>query len=142
MHKIHKHLAVTYTASQMYTLISHVQRYPAFLKWCQKASVQTISDQEVYATLWIAYHGISHPFTTHNSLQPNQSITMTLVEGPFRHLEGAWCFDRTKAGCHITFDLAYEFSSPLWHMLLAPIFQRIANNLIRAFTEEARQRYR
>lgn len=98
MHKIHKHLVVTYTARQMYTLISQVQRYPAFLKWCQQASIQTISDQEVHATLWIAYHGISHPFTTRNRLQPNQSITMTLVEGPFRHLRAHGVLTVQKQG--------------------------------------------
>lgn len=138
---IQKHIVAPYTPHQIYTLVANVEHYPEFLKWCQRSTSYPVSEDEVVATLWIAYLGMHYPFTTKNTLKNDQSILMKLIDGPFRFLEGEWHFKSLPKGCDITFELAYEFSTPWFSMLLSPIFHSIANTLVAAFIEEAHQLY-
>ena len=138
---IKKYIVAPYTSHQIYTLVANVERYPEFLKWCQRSTNHSLSENEVEATLWIAYLGMHYPFTTKNTLKNDQFILMKLIDGPFRFLEGEWHFKNLAKGCDITFELAYEFSTPWFSVLLSPIFHSIANTLVTAFIEEAHQLY-
>lgn len=139
---IQKHIVAPYTPQQIYALVANVERYPEFLKWCQRSASYPLSENEVEATLWITYLGMHHPFTTKNTLETGQSILMQLIEGPFRFLEGEWRFKSLpKEGCYITFELTYEFSTPWLNKLLSPIFHPIANTLVTAFIAEANRLY-
>jgi ribosome-associated toxin RatA of RatAB toxin-antitoxin module len=67
---------------------------------------------------------------------------MRLVEGPFRHLEGAWDFQTLgEKGSKITFKLAFEFKNTLLSMAIGPLFHSIASTMVQAFTDRAHQIY-
>jgi ribosome-associated toxin RatA of RatAB toxin-antitoxin module len=54
-------------------------------------------------------------------------LTVRLVEGPFRVLDGEWRFTAlAERACRIDFRLHYEFSSRALEMLVGPVFSYIA----------------
>lgn len=142
MPNINRSILVNYTAEQMYQLVNTFELYPEFLPWCNKATSRPISDNEVEGTIYFSHGIINKSFTTLNTLEPNQSIHMQLVEGPFRHFEGTWRFDQVDPkSCELTFDLAFEFSSPIIAMAAGPIFQSAIGSMVDAFVKRAQEIY-
>ncbi len=67
-------------------------------------------------------------------------MTMQLVEGPFRALDGEWRFTPLdEQACRIDFQLHYEFSSILLEKLVGPVFGYITGTMVDAFLKRAEQ---
>ncbi|WP_133131081.1 type II toxin-antitoxin system RatA family toxin [Legionella yabuuchiae] len=128
---------VPYTCEQMYNLVNDVEKYDEFLPYFSKSIVHHRDEDEVQATLVISAAGMSKSFTTRNRLQTNKMIEIRLVDGPFSHLEGFWRFDETKDGCHISFDLEFDFAGRMFSMLLGPVFEQVTFKMVDAFCERA-----
>ncbi len=139
---VHKSVLLSYSAEQMFALVERVEDYPSFLPWCGGVDVKERAADQLIATLSMQYHGIKQSFTTKNSNCPPTSMHMTLVDGPFKQLDGVWRFTalRTDA-CKVEFDLQYEFSSKLLENLIGPVFSKIANSLVDSFCQRAQVVY-
>jgi len=135
---INRSALVRYSASQMFALVDDIQAYPEFLPWCKTATELSRDEDEVRATLELSRAGIHKTFSTCNRLQPGKMIEMRLLEGPFRHLEGFWRFERLgDEACKVSLDLEFEFSNKILEVTLGPVFNQIANSLVDAFCERA-----
>lgn len=139
---ITKSALVPYSASQMYELVNQIEHYPEFLPWCKEAVVHLRDQDEVKATLLLAWSGIQKSFTTCNRLQTNKMIEVRLVEGPFETLEGFWRFESlAEQGCKVLLDLEFEFAGKLINFAFGPIFHQVVNNLVDAFCKRAAELY-
>jgi ribosome-associated toxin RatA of RatAB toxin-antitoxin module len=139
---VQKSVLVGHSAQQMFTLVDAVEAYPQFLPWCDSATVIHRDAERTRATLNINYHGAKQSFTTENLKQPPELMTIRLVEGPFRVLQGEWRFKPlAEDACKIDFCLQYEFSSKILEMLVGPVFTYIANTLVDAFVNRAEKVY-
>jgi len=139
---VHKSVLLAYSAEQMFALVDRIEDYPKFLPWCGGAEVRTRENDRVVATLTINYHGIRQAFTTENTNRAATAINMTLVDGPFKHLTGAWNFRPLRAdACKIEFDLNYEFSSRVLEQIIGPVFNMIANSFVDSFCRRAETVY-
>ena len=76
----------------MFALVDAVEAYPQFLPWCDGTRVIHRDDTRTRATLHVNYHGAKHSFTTENAKEPPHKMTVRLIEGPFRLLDGEWRF--------------------------------------------------
>jgi ribosome-associated toxin RatA of RatAB toxin-antitoxin module len=142
MPQVVKSVLVPYTADQMFGLVDDVPRYSEFLPWCSNAEAVLDDTGLTRATLHINYRGIKQRFTTENTKEPPRAMTMRLVDGPFRALDGAWRFnDLDGRGCKIEFNLNYEFSNRLLGSLVGPVFAYIADTLVEAFVKRAGSLY-
>lgn len=142
MTTISRSALVPYTPAQMFQLVDDVESYPEFLPWCRASQVLSRDEDEVRATLDIAYGGLHKSFTTLNRLQQNKMIEIRLVSGPFRRLEGFWRFDGLgEDGCKVSLDLEFEFSGRLLSMTFGPVFGQIANSMLDAFVRRAETVY-
>src|SRR5690606_31030534 len=111
---VEKLVIVPYSAKQMFVLVDNVADYPQFLPWCGGASVISMDGDTVHATVHINYHHVKQSFTTENVRQFPHHIDITLKDGPFKHLDGAWRFiPLSDSACKIEFKLHYEFSNKL-----------------------------
>ena len=138
MRKIHKNALVPYPASEMYKLVNDVARYPEFLPWCRGSQVLDSSATEMRARLDLARGSFHKSFTTHNYLISDQAITMTLEDGPFKHLEGRWKFtDLGPEGSKVELDMEFQFDSMLLDLVAGPVFEEICNSLVDAFIRRA-----
>jgi ribosome-associated toxin RatA of RatAB toxin-antitoxin module len=135
---VHKSVLVGYSAEQMFALVDRVEDYPKFLPWCGGVTVRKREEDRLVATISIQFHGVGQSFTTDNINLPPTSITMTLVDGPFKHLNGAWLFKPLRDdACRIDFNLNYEFSSRLLEKIIGPVFNMIANSFVDSFCKRA-----
>ncbi len=142
--KVRKRQWVPYTPEQMYALVNDVRAYPEFLPWCAKAEILSESDDELCARLTLQKAGLSRQFATKNHLQAGKMIEVRLLDGPFKRLEGFWSFQNplgSKEGCDVRFDLDFEFSTPMLALLMGPVFNPVASNLVAAFGRRARDVY-
>lgn len=139
---ISKSALVTYSASQMFDLVDDIESYAEFLPWCSSSTVISRSDAEVTASLTVSHSGLNKSFTTRNLNQPHSQITMLLVEGPFKKLEGVWRFQQLgEDGCKVSLDLEFEFKSKLVGMTFGPVFGQMAGTMVDAFTQRAAKIY-
>lgn len=123
----------------MYALVADIASYPQFLPWCGGTQIISRSEDEIVATITIAYHGLHKTFTTRNLLHKGKMMEIRLVEGPFRHLYGYWLFEPLDANASkISVDLEFEVANRLVSMVLTPVFSGIASELVDAFYQRAR----
>jgi len=134
---IQRSAIVGHSAAQMYALVDDVESYPRFLPWCQEASVEPEGGAR-RATLVVGIKGIRQSFTTLNTTRPGEAIDMRLVEGPFKHFEGAWRFTPLSPhACRVDFSLRFELAAGPLAKLLEPLFADMADTMVDAFTRRA-----
>jgi ribosome-associated toxin RatA of RatAB toxin-antitoxin module len=143
MAQISRSALVPYSAEQMYRLVNDVDAYPEFLPGCTGSRVLDNNGDQMTAAVDVSKAGISKTFTTRNTLIINQSILMQLVDGPFRKLTGGWHF--TSLGddaCKVELSLDFEFTNMLVEMAFGRIFKELANSMVQAFSQRAKEVYR
>ena len=139
---VEKSLLIERSAQQMFDLVDNVEDYPRFLPWCSQTRVEFRDDKMTVATLYIQYLTVKSHFTTENDKEIPIRMGLRLVDGPFRRLEGLWCFKPlAENACKIDFRLSYEFSSKLFEKIIGPVFSQIANTFVDAFVKRADEVY-
>ena len=139
---VEKSVLIEYSAAQMYALVDNVAAYPEFLPWCGGTEILNKEGEVTRAAIIIDFRGLKQRFSTENRADPPQRIEMSLVEGPFRHLDGTWRFKALgDDACKVEFRLHYEFSSKLLEKIVGPVFHFIASTFVEAFVKRARQLY-
>jgi ribosome-associated toxin RatA of RatAB toxin-antitoxin module len=139
MKTIRRSALVARAPERVFEVIADVSRYPEFVPACRAARVESASADEVLATLEIRRGPIDAAFTTRNRLEPHRRIAMSLVDGPFSVLEGAWAIEPLgEQGCRIDLDLSFEFARGFPSALLDPFFEDLAHSLVDAFVQRAR----
>ena len=140
MKTVHKSVLIWFSADEMFSLVTDVNRYPQFLPWCDQASVLSHEEQTMTARVGISFGGIRQSFTTRNTLEPDRAVVMRLERGPFRTLEGEWTLQPMgDVGCTVTLRLRFEFDSRLTGMMLTPVIEQTASSLVDAFVARARE---
>jgi ribosome-associated toxin RatA of RatAB toxin-antitoxin module len=147
MKQVKKSILVWYSPHEMYSLVTAVEDYPQFLPWCNKAEVLARDEHSMTARLGLQFAGVRHAFTTRNHHDPDRSVRVELIDGPFSELEGSWQFGALGRpgsdgqACKIEFDLRYAFAGVTLEMLISPVFDRVANTLVDAFVKRAEAVY-
>ena len=127
----------------MYELVNNINNYPQFLNWCEGASILNQSDHQITASVQINKKGLKQTFSTINTLKPFRLIEMKLLDGPFEHFSGEWCFEPLgENAAKVFLNLQFKFKSKLLDMSLTPIFTKIANSQLDAFVARAKKIYR
>lgn len=139
---VHKSVFLGYSAEQMFDLVAKVEDYPMFLPWCGGVEVIERTEDSLTARLGIHFHGVNQSFTTKNQNTRPTQMKMTLVDGPFKCMDGTWHFKALRAdACKVEFDLHYEFSSLILEQLIGPVFGMIANSMVDSFCKRAETVY-
>jgi ribosome-associated toxin RatA of RatAB toxin-antitoxin module len=144
MKHVNKSVLLWYSPHEMYELVTDVPHYPDFLPWCERAEVLDETATGMTARLHLAYGGVRHAFTTRNRHEPDRSVIVSLVDGPFSELEGTWRFaplGKEDKACKIEFTMRYGFSSVALEAVVSPVFDRIANTFVDSFVKRAEQVY-
>lgn len=138
MPNIARSALVSHSAADMYQLVLDIESYPAFLPWCQSASVAEQDDRQQLASLTMDKRMRGTRFTTRNRLEENRAIHMQLVDGPFRRLSGVWRFKAIDdKACRVELEMNFEFNSRLLAAVLGPAFSRICDTMVAAFVKRA-----
>jgi ribosome-associated toxin RatA of RatAB toxin-antitoxin module len=142
MRTVDRNALVPYSAEAMYQLVADVEAYAEFLPWCTSTELKSRDEQALVARLNIGYGAFNSSFTTRNSLNPPEQMTMQLLDGPFRVLEGCWGFRQIgDQGSEVSLRVEFEFSSAMQDALFGGTFETICNQLIEAFVKRAHDLY-
>ncbi len=139
---VRKSIITSFSARQIYDLVTDVKSYPQFIPACRRGTINEIHADGYTATLNFNLGGLQKSFTTRNVAIPYEKITMELVAGPFRYLNGRWTFTELDAdSCKVEFEINYEFSSKLFAAASVKVFNHISETMVSAFHEEAKRKY-
>lgn len=142
MPRITRSALVPFSAEQMFDLVNDVESYPSFVPGCTGTRVIEHSNSEMTASVDVSKAGIKKTFTTKNALTPGERIDMQLVDGPFRRLAGGWNFiSLDTQACKIELSLDFEFTNGLVEAAFGRIFSELTSNMVKAFTQRAREVY-
>ena len=142
MIEIRRSALVNYSPAQMFDLVNDVEAYPKRFPWCVGAEILERTGDVLVARLDLKFAGFRQSFTTRNSVNPPTRLHMSLVDGPFRSLDGVWDFLALgDAGCKISFALDFDYASRLGGGALKLGFQGLANRMVDDFCREAERVY-
>ena len=138
MTRISKKANVKYSAIQMYTLVNDIEAYPDFLPWCTNAIITNHSNNELVASVSISIGKIKKNFTTKNTMKKGSSISMKLIKGPFKILNGEWNFQNNSSGGSVVLlEMQFEFKNKLLEYTFGAAFKKITDSLVNAFIKRA-----
>lgn len=139
MRQVERSAIVPYSAEAMFDLVADIEAYPQFLPGCTAARVRQRDGNRVVGSVALAQGPLKLEFTTRNELLRPERITMALVDGPFREMDGAWEFAPLgEAGCRVSLRLRFAFQSRVADLVLGPPFESICTRLVDAFVARAR----
>jgi len=147
MREVRRSAIVPYAPREMYALVNDVAGYPAFVPFCPAAYVLEASDTSLTARIDIARAGVTVSLTTRNSLVPDESIHMVLIDGPLKTFDGRWQFvairDATEAvkGCRVELGVEFEFRNAALGLVAGPVFEASWDALVDAFVRRAHEIY-
>ncbi len=143
MNKVEKTVLVPHSTAEMFMLVDKVEDYPTFLPWCGGVDLLARTESITSATLHINFRGVKQNFTTENAKIFTEKMVITLVNGPFKSLNGQWHFiELNKNSCKIEFELNYEFANSFLEKLISPIFSHIASTFVDSFVQQADKVYK
>ena len=135
---VQKSALVSHSVAQMFALVDAVERYPEFLPWCGGTRLLKRDELTTVATIEISYRGIRQTFTTSNTKNGTERMQISLLEGPFKALDGVWDFTALgDAACKVSLQLDYSFANAVLETAIGPVFGLIANTMIERFVERA-----
>lgn len=139
---------VRHNAQDMFDLVADVEAYPKFVPLCRSLRVrhrsETSDGKQIFvADMEVGYKAIRESFTSRVTLdRANFEIFVEYVDGPFKQMENRWHF--VAAGDNasiIEFDIAYEFRSRTFAMILGGMFDVAFRKFAEAFETRANAVY-
>jgi len=140
--QIRRSALVKYSPAQMFDLVNEVEAYPKRFAWCASAEVIERGENMLVARLDLKFAGFHHSFTTRNTMARPRRLQVSLVNGPFRSLEGFWDFIPLGAeGCKVALELDFDYAGRLGGAALKLGFQGLASRMVDDFCREADKVY-
>ena len=141
MREVKRSALIAQPPARLFALISDVERYPEFVPGCTHARIESRAPHEVVATIGVRRGALRAQFTTRNELDPDRRVSMHLVRGPFRLLEGEWLIVPIgEQGCRVELTMRFAFSNPVTAVIFEPLFEETIGSLMDAFVARARAR--
>ncbi len=142
-HSVKRSALVSFSAEQMFALVNDIETYPQYMEGCVGAKILKREGNWLEAELELSKAGVTQRFITRNHLEPPERMTMVLVDGPFKRLEGAWQFTPLAAGaCKVSFELEFELQNKLMGFAVGKLFEGVAGKQVEALCTRAAQVYK
>ena len=123
-------------------MVLDIEKYPEFVPWCLKGKIYSKNDKgdkvEIIADLTI---GKSFFNETYKSFvvydKSSDSIHVTNMDGPLKHLENKWIFTQKDKVSEINFHADFELKNKILNMLMNKSFDIGLKKIANAFEKRA-----
>ena len=123
-------------------MVLDIEKYPEFVPWCLGGKIHSKSDKgdkvEITADLTI---GKSFFNETYKSLviyeKSTDSIYVTNMNGPLKHLENKWFFKQIGENSEIVFHVDFELKNKILNILMIKSFDIGLKKIANAFEKRA-----
>ena len=132
---------------QLINLVLDIEKYPVFVPYCIDAKVyekkNTGDFVNIIAGLTIGKGPLKDTYKSDIKFnKKNNSIYVTNIDGPLKHLDNKWTFEDHKEGTEIYFDVDFEIKNKFLNVLMTTSFQYGLNKIADAFQDRANQLYK
>ena len=132
---------------QLIDLVLDIEKYPIFVPYCIDAKVYERKDTGDFVNLIADLTIGKGPFKdTYKSdvkfNKKNNSIYVTNIDGPLKHLDNKWKFEDHIEGTEIYFDVNFEIKNKFLNILMTTSFQYGLDKIADAFQKRANQLFK
>ena len=133
---------------QLIDLVLDIESYPRFIPYCLNSKVYEKKDNKdftlIVADLTIGKGPFKATYKSDVKFNKNtDSIHVTNIEGPLKHLDNKWFFLEKGNSTEISFDIDFEIENKFLNIIMnrsfqygldkiADSFQKRANNLFKS----------
>jgi len=133
--------------NQLINLVLDIEKYPAFVPYCIDAKVHEKKDTgdfvNIIADLTIGKGPFKDTYKSDIKFnKKNNSIYVTNIDGPLKHLDNKWTFEDREKGTEIYFDVDFEIKNKFLNILMATSFQYGLDKIADAFQDRANQLFK
>ena len=133
--------------NQLIDLVLDIEKYPTFVPYCIEAKVHEKNDKgdfiNIIADLTIGKGPLKDTYKSDVKFnKKNNSIYVTNIEGPLKHLDNKWTFQDHKEGTEIYFDVDFEIKNKFLNILMTTSFQYGLDKIADAFQKRANQLFK
>ncbi len=127
---------------QLVDLVLDIESYPKFIPYCLDAKIHEKKEQDnlilIIADLTIG----KGPFkaTYKSDVRFNKdtdTIQVTNIEGPLKHLDNKWVFLEKDASTEISFDIDFEIENKFLNIVMSKSFQYGLDKIADSFQKRA-----
>ena len=123
-------------------MVLDIEKYPEFVPWCLDGKIHTNIDKgkiiEITADLTI---GKSFFNETYKSFivykKSSDTIHVTNMEGPLKHLENKWFFSQKGKNSEVDFHVNFDLQNNILTMLMIKSFDIGLRKIAEAFEKRA-----
>ena len=123
-------------------MVLDIERYPEFVPWCLNGKIHSKNDKgnkvEIIADLTIGksfFNETYKSFVIYDKL--SDSIHVTNIDGPLKHLENKWFFKQEGRNSEINFHVDFELKNKILNMIMIKSFDIGLKKIADAFEKRA-----
>jgi|TARA_B110000902_G_scaffold80593_1_gene95768 coenzyme Q-binding protein COQ10 len=128
-------------------LVLDIESYPTFVPYCIDAKIHEKNETgdfvNIIADLTIGKGLFKDTYKSDVRFnKKNNSIYVTNIGGPLKHLDNKWIFEDHKKGTEIYFDVDFEIKNKFLNIIMTTSFQYGLDKIADAFQKRANQLFK
>jgi len=123
-------------------MVLDIEKYPEFVPWCLDGKIHDKIDKgdtiEIKADLTIGksfFRDTFKSFVIYNKSE--DSIHVTNIDGPLKHLENEWFFKQEGDSSEVEFNVDFELKNKILNVLMIKSFDLGLKKIADAFEKRA-----
>ena len=133
---------IDYRKDKLIEFVLDIEKYPEFIPFCIDSKVYERNDhKEEIAIIADLKIGKKHFVDTYKSdvryNKQDDTIHVTNIGGPLKHLENNWKFIQMENYTEVQFDVDFEIKNKFLNMIMTKSFQFGLNKITDAFQKRA-----
>jgi len=129
---------------QLIDLVLDIEKYPQFVPFCLDSKIYEKKEKGdlilIVANLTIGKGPFKDTYKSDVKFnKKNDSIYVTNLDGPLKHLENKWHFKEENNFTEVSFDVDFELKNDFLNIIMTKSFQFGLNKIADAFQKRAEE---
>ena len=123
-------------------MVLDIEKYPEFVPWCLNGKIHKKNDKgnivEIIADLTIGKSFFNETYKSFVIYEKStDSIHVTNMDGPLKHLENKWFFKQKGKNSEVNFHVDFELKNKILNILMIKSFDIGLKKIANAFEKRA-----
>ena len=123
-------------------MVLDIEKYSEFVPWCLNSKIHNKTDKgnivEITADLTIGKSFFNETYKSFVIYDKSaDSIHVTNMHGPLKHLENKWFFKQKNNSSEVDFHVDFELKNKVFNILMSKSFDIALKKIADAFEERA-----